>query len=149
EPRMVPPMGRSLPMLLCAGALACETRLILVDPPPSACTPGNCTGCCDAHNVCVGGEASQRDDQCGTKGSACMECAPGTHCTNGECVVPPRCGTCSGCCVLSLDCAPGTRDDECGKAGEQCESCSVNHEHCIGGTCVRCGPSNCTGCCDF
>jgi hypothetical protein len=144
--RMVHPMGRLLvgTWLLCA--MACESRLVLVDPPPGSCNPTNCAGCCDSHNTCLAGSA-QSDSQCGDHGRSCFQCTAGTQCLNGACKAPPVCANCgSGCCFGSL-CQSGNEDIACGKDGQVCESCG-NRQHCVDKTCTTCGPSNCTGCCD-
>src|SRR6185369_17479059 len=61
---------------------------------PPACTPSNCTGCCQGDS-CVAGTGA---DACGTGGLAWQTCISGAACTLGVCQFPCGPDTCGGCC---------------------------------------------------
>jgi len=74
-------------------------------PPP--CAPGNCSGCCDANRICLGGQSLTT---CGTGGATCRNCASVSQsCNNGACstVAPeagPGCTPNPGLCAFVTIC---------------------------------------------
>jgi hypothetical protein len=127
---------------LAFAVVACETRVDLVITH-GRCNASNCTGCCDARDVCQAGS----ELACGKGGEACVACGTGTVCVNGACIVGGGCGTCSGCCS-DVFCLPGNDVLNCGKNGQQCQQCPSTAP-CIDGVCTPCTPSNCAGCCNY
>jgi hypothetical protein len=67
-------------------ALACGFALGLLASlgcnPTVACTPQNCSGCCDEADVCRPGNAA---DACGLGGAACISCGDSVCNPNGTC----------------------------------------------------------------
>src|SRR3954470_12451011 len=60
-----------LGLALSLGAMGCG----------KTCGPGNCSGCCDANNLCQQPLA----DHCGQGGGSCLACAPSQSCVLGAC----------------------------------------------------------------
>lgn len=73
----------------------------------------------------------------------------GTIADRGKVILPDKgkkCGPpgCTGCCLPSGKCLPGTGDKECGFGGAVCLDCTVGGMECQAGVCGVCKPS-CTG----
>lgn len=122
--------------------------------PPPACSPANCSGCCDASGACQPGTSN---GQCGSDGGQCRSCtSSGLQCSvpGGYCAFVPSCSsaTCpNGCCDASGVCRDGRSDQACGTSGGTCSNCSSSGQACAPqGFCyngTHCGPDNCAGCC--
>jgi hypothetical protein len=120
---------------VCVGSPGCDER---------TCFNGCCLG-----NVCLSGDVPQA---CGTRGKACVTCAPGQACVdNGQlgCQYPPLCTVqnCRTCCAGN-QCMPGDTDKACGEGSEMCSDCTVSGEVCSSHQCVSgCSATTCAGCC--
>lgn len=60
-----------------------ERASVAFSTDPSACGPGNCTGCCTTYG-CLGRE-DQGASICGRGGVACQACESGLSCNDGAC----------------------------------------------------------------
>jgi hypothetical protein len=112
----------------------------------AGCGPTTCSGCCSGGGNCYTSRteshcfttgmgmacdscSGSRADNCSaTIGCACgssPECQSGQHCTGSVCYNNDTgpCGACTGCCVGTTMCLPGTAQSACGKDGKACESC--------------------------
>ena len=101
------------------------------DPPPRACGPATCAGCCDDAGACQPGTA---ESQCGAGGGACQACDPrydvcnprggGPDVTDVVCWAPCPLRECAGCCTLDGECVGGAADDACGGPQRVCQDCA-------------------------
>jgi hypothetical protein len=69
--------------LIALGALTLTLGLAVGCVNTPKCTASTCAGCCDANDVCQGGDTSA---QCGRGAMMCSACAAGTSCQLGACV---------------------------------------------------------------
>jgi hypothetical protein len=112
----------------------------------SACTIGNCPGCCQG-GICVTPPTAAA---CGSGGFPCIACNQGQSCANGACVGGCSTSNCPGCCKNGV-CLGGFAHSTCGKGGGECIDCSLNGGICESQACktnAGCGPTTCNGCCN-
>ena len=125
---------------ICVGAPACVYTL-------STCGPATCGGCCIG-NTCNPGTIGE---VCGSGGSDCKICEPGSTCrpflfdAGGFCQTNNGCdpSNCTGCCIGGI-CAQGDQVVACGIGGVACKDCGDGGA-CQEGTCT-CGPPFFTTC---
>jgi hypothetical protein len=120
------------------------------------CGPANCGGCCvgtGPTSTCISGTFSQ---MCGTGGSECTICAPGSDCrpvgfdAGGHCQANSTgCGpdNCTGCCLGKV-CAEGNQTVACGWGGQACKTCPSPGWDCGGGFCICVAPMFDAGTCN-
>jgi hypothetical protein len=109
------------------------------DYASGTCSPGACSGCCDATGLCVSGTSATA---CGFSGMTCQVCQSTETCKMGTCAPPPcdatSCAT--GCCDSSSVCQKGTEDTACGTGGQVCQTCT-SAEVCSNSQCGAKGPA--------
>jgi hypothetical protein len=127
----------------CTANATCVANVCQTNGP---CDATSCpSGCCQG-NQCQSGND---DSACGSGGSTCAACQPGTQCSAGTCQAGAACGpfNCSGCCDANNNCATGTTGAACGANGGSCTGCGASAQ-CVNGSCEpTCGPGTCAGCC--